>query len=179
MSEFYEKYKNTVAPALTKQFGYKNPMLIPKMQKVVISSCLSEALQSAKILDVAADELALITGQKPLITRAKKSIATFKLREGAPLGLKVTLRGKRMFEFMNRFFNVAIPRIRDFRGLDPNGFDGRGNYNMGITEQIIFQEIDFDKVDKLRGMNITFVTNAKTDEEARVLLKELGMPFRN
>jgi len=178
MSSFYQKYKEEVIPKLVTALGYKNPMLVPKVEKIILSSCLAEALQNVKILDVASQELALITGQKPAVTRAKKSIATFKLREGMPLGLKVTLRGQKMYEFMNRLFNVAIPRIRDFRGLDPKGFDGRGNYNFGITEQIIFQEIEFDKVDKLRGMNITFVTTAKTDDEARALLRELGMPFR-
>lgn len=178
MTSFYQTYREGVVPKLKEKFGYKNPMLVPKVEKVVVSSCLSEALQSGKVLDVASQELALITGQKPLQTRARKSIATFKLREGVPIGLKVTLRGKRMYEFLNRLFNVAIPRVRDFRGLDPNGFDGSGNYNFGITEHIIFQEIDFDKVDKLRGMNITIVTTARSDEEAKELLKEMGMPFR-
>lgn len=178
MSNFYERYKSEVIPKLREKFGYKNVMLVPKVGKVVLSSCLSEAIQSSKVLDVAGQEIALITGQRPMITKARKSIATFKLRQGMPIGLKVTLRGKRMYEFMNRLFNVAIPRIRDFRGLDPRGFDGRGNYNFGITEQIIFQEINFDKVDKSRGMNITFATTAKTDGEAKALLEALGMPFR-
>lgn len=178
MSNFYERYKSEVIPKLREKFGYKNVMLVPKVGKVVLSSCLAEAIQSAKVLDVAGQEIALITGQRPMITKARKSIATFKLRQGMPIGLKVTLRGKRMYEFMNRLFNVAIPRIRDFRGLDPRGFDGRGNYNFGITEQIVFQEINFDKVDKSRGMNITFATTAKTDREAKALLEALGMPFR-
>lgn len=178
MASFYDMYKSKVVPSLKEKFAYRNPMLVPKIAKVVVSSCLPDAVQSSKVLDMASQELALITGQKPLLTHARKSIATFKLREGMPIGLKVTLRGKRMYEFINRLFNVAIPRIRDFRGLDPRGFDGRGNYNFGITEQIIFQEIDFDKVDKLRGMNITFVTTAKTNDEAKALLEALGMPFR-
>ncbi len=178
MSSFYEMYKKEVVPALKAQFGYKNEMLVPRVRSVAVSSCLSEALQSSKVLDVASEELALITGQKPLTTRARKSIATFKLRAGQPIGLKVTLRGARMYEFMNRLFNVALPRVRDFRGVDARGFDGRGNYNFGLKEQIVFQEIDFDKVDKVRGMNITFVTSAKTNEEGKALLKAMGMPFK-
>lgn len=177
-SAYFNKYRGQVVPSLLKKYGYKNAMLVPKLEKIVVSSCLAEAIQTVKVLDVAGQEIAQITGQKPLVTKAKKSIATFKLREGMPIGLKVTLRGKRMYEFMNRLINTAMPRMRDFQGIDAKGFDGRGNYNFGITEQIIFQEIDFDKVDKLRGMNITFVTTARTDDEARDLLKEMGMPFK-
>ncbi len=177
-SLFEEQYKTKCVPQLLKEFNYKNPMEIPRVTKVVISSCLKDATQDSKVVDRAAGEIALIAGQKPVITKAKKSISNFKLRQGMPLGVCVTLRRGRMYEFMNRFFNIVLPRTRDFRGVSPKHFDGRGNYTMGMTEQIIFPEIDYDKIDKIRGMNITFVTTAKTDNEARALLKYLGMPFR-
>ena len=162
-----------------KEFGYKNVMQVPKLKKVVVNTSLSEALQNVKALDAAAGELAVITGQKPVITKAKKSIAAFKLREGQSIGACVTLRKKRMFEFLNRLMNVALPRVRDFKGVSAKSFDGRGNYTLGLTEQIIFPEINYDKVDKIRGMNITICTSAKTDDEAKALLKHMGMPFRS
>ena len=171
------KYREVVLPQLQKEFEYGNVMQVPALQKIVVNTCLKDAITNQKILDVAAAEIGLITGQKPVITRARKSIANFKLRDGMPLGAKVTLRSAIMWEFFDRLCAVAIPRIRDFRGLDPNGFDGRGNYSMGLTEQIVFPEIDYDKVQRVTGMNITFVTSAKTDEEGRALLKALGMPF--
>ncbi|CDM66125.1 50S ribosomal protein L5 [Pyrinomonas methylaliphatogenes] len=173
-----EKYKNEVAPALAKEFGIKNPMAIPRLEKIVINMGLGEATQNVKILDTAVEELAAITGQKPVITRAKKSIAAFKLRKGMPIGAMVTLRGDRMYEFLDRLISIALPRVRDFRGVSPNSFDGRGNYTLGIREQLIFPEIDFNKVDKLRGMNISIVTTARNDDLARALLRGLGMPFR-
>lgn len=173
-----QRYHEKVSPALREEFSYKNPMQIPRLEKVVVNVSLKEAITNAKALDAAAEELAVITGQKAIIRKARQSIANFKLREGMPIGAKVTLRGARMWEFVDRLIAIAIPRIRDFRGLEPNGFDGRGNYSMGITEQIIFPEIDYDKVQRITGMNITFVTTAKTDAEGRALLKHLGMPFR-
>lgn len=162
-----------------KEFNYSNKMQVPRLEKIVINMSLAEALQNAKVLDVAAEELKAITGQKPVITKAKKSIATFKLRQGQKLGVMVTLRKERMFEFMNRLCNIALPRVRDFKGISGRAFDGQGNYTLGITEQIIFPEINYDKIDKIRGMNVTFVTTAKTDAEGKALLKLMGMPFRN
>jgi len=176
---FEEHYRKNVIPELMKEFGYKNVMQVPKLKKVVVNTSLSEALQNVKALDAAAGELAVITGQKPVITKAKKSIAAFKLREGQSIGACVTLRKKRMFEFLNRLMNVALPRVRDFKGVSAKSFDGRGNYTLGLTEQIIFPEINYDKVDKIRGMNITICTSAKTDDEAKALLKHMGMPFRS
>lgn len=171
-------YRDDVVGKLQVRFGYGNVMQIPRLTKIVINTSMKEAIQNAKLLDGAAEELALISGQKAIVLKARKSIANFKLREGMPIGAKVTLRGVRMWEFLDRLVSVAVPRIRDFRGLNPNGFDGRGNYSMGLTEQIIFPEIEYDKVKKVNGMNISFVTTAKTDEEARELLRFLGMPFR-
>ena len=171
------QYKEVVLPQLQKDFSYGNVMMVPKLEKIVVNTCLKEAITNMKILESAATELGLITGQKAVITRARKSIANFKLRDGMPLGAKVTLRSTFMWEFLDRLIAISIPRIRDFRGLNPNGFDGRGNYSMGITEQIVFPEIDYDKVQRITGMNITFVTSANTDEEGRALLKALGMPF--
>ncbi len=171
------QYRETVLPHLQKEFSYGNVMEVPKLEKIVVNTCLKEAITNMKILDSAAEEIGLITGQKPIITRARNSIANFKLREGMPLGAKVTLRSSMMWEFLDRLISVATPRIRDFRGLNPNGFDGRGNYSMGLTEQIVFPEIEYDKVQRITGMNITFVTTAKTDEEGHALLKALGMPF--
>jgi large subunit ribosomal protein L5 len=173
-----EKYLKEIAPALAKEFNYKNPMSIPKVQKIIINMGLGEAAQGAKILDAAVNDLSAIAGQKPVITKAKKSIAAFKLREGMSIGAMVTLRGERMYEFLDRFVNIALPRVRDFRGVSPKAFDGRGNYTVGLRDQLIFPEIDFGKVDKARGMNVCIVTTAKTDEEARSLLRHLGMPFR-
>jgi large subunit ribosomal protein L5 len=173
-----ERYRQAVVPALVKEFGYPNPMAVPKLEKVVINMGLGEATQNAKVLDVAADELAAISGQRPVITRARKSIAAFKLRKGMSIGASVTLRGDRMFEFLDRFINVALPRVRDFRGVSPKSFDGRGNYTIGLKDQLVFPEIDFNKVEKTRGMNICICTTAKTDEEARALLAALGLPFR-
>lgn len=160
-----------------KKFGYKSVMQIPKLDKIVINVGAGEARENSKAIDAISSDLAAITGQKPMVCKAKKSVANFKLREGMPIGVKVTLRGNRMYEFLDRFFNVALPRVRDFRGINANSFDGRGNYNMGLKEQLIFPEIEFDKVDKVRGMDICFVTTAQTDEEARELLKLLGAPF--
>ncbi len=173
-----DKYTNEVAPALGKEFGYRNPMSIPRITKVVVNMGLGEAIANAKILDTAVNELGTLTGQKPVVTRAKKSIAAFKLREGMSIGAMVTLRGDRMYEFLDRFMNIALPRVRDFRGVSPKAFDGRGNYTIGLRDQLIFPEIDFGKVDKARGMNVCIVTTAGTDEEARALLRHLGMPFR-
>ncbi len=173
-----ERYRNEVVPALMEMFGYKNVMQVPKIEKVVVNIGLGEALQNPKALDNAARDLALITGQKPAVRRARKSVAAFKLRKGAPIGLKVTLRGRRMYDFLDRLFNVALPRVRDFRGVSPDSFDGRGNYTLGIREQLIFPEVDYDQIDRVRGMEVTIVTTAKTDEEARELLRLLGMPFR-
>jgi len=173
-----ERYRNEVVPALQEMFGYKNIMEVPKIEKVVVNIGLGEALQNPKAIENASRDLALITGQKPVVTRARKSIAAFKLRKGAPIGLKVTLRGRRMYYFLDRLFNVALPRVRDFRGVSPDSFDGRGNYTLGLREQLIFPEIDYDQVDRVRGMEVTIVTTAETDEEARELLRLLGMPFR-
>ncbi|HEY2846454.1 MAG TPA: 50S ribosomal protein L5 [Pyrinomonadaceae bacterium] len=178
MARLRDKYKKEIAPALAKEFDIKNPMAIPKIEKVVVNMGLGEASANAKILDVAADELKSVTGQKPVITKAKKSIAQFKLRQGMSIGTMVTLRGERMYEFLDRLISVALPRVRDFRGVSAKAFDGRGNYTLGIREQLIFPEIDFNKVDKTRGMNISIVTTAPNDDQARSLLKALGMPFR-
>jgi large subunit ribosomal protein L5 len=172
-----EKYLNEVVPALTEKFGYKNVMEIPKIDKVIINMGVGEAVGNPKVLDSAVSDMTLIAGQKPILTRAKKSLAVWKLREGMPIGAKVTLRGVRMYQFMDKFMNVALPRVRDFRGISAKSFDGRGNYSMGLKEQLIFPEIEYDKIDKIRGMNIIVVTTAKTDEEARELLKLMGMPF--
>ena len=173
-----EKYLNEVVPALMKKFGYRNVMEVPKIEKVVINMGVGEGAQNPKAIDGAVEDLMLIAGQKPIVTRAKKSIAGFKIRQGHPIGVKVTLRGDRMYHFLDKLFHVALPRVRDFRGVSPRSFDGRGNYNLGLREQLIFPEIDYDKVDKIRGMDIAIVTTAKTDEEARELLAQLGMPFR-
>jgi len=173
-----EKYQTDVMPALREQFRYGNVMEIPKITKVVVNIGLGEALQDANVLDKAADDISTITGQKPIINRAKRSIANFRLREGNPIGVSATLRGARMYEFLDRLVAAALPRIRDFQGLSPNAFDGRGNYSLGIREQLIFPEIDYDKVDKVRGMQVTIVTTAKNDEEGRRLLELMGMPFR-
>lgn len=178
MARLRDKYTKEIAPALQQKFGYKNVMQIPKLEKVVINMGVGEAIQNSKAIDSAVGDLMKISGQKPIVTRAKKSIAAFKLREGMPIGTKVTLRGARMYEFVDRLMNVALPRVRDFRGVSAKSFDGRGNYTLGIKEQLIFPEIEYDKIDKLRGMDIVFVTDAKTDEEARELLGMLGMPFR-
>jgi large subunit ribosomal protein L5 len=179
MSRMRDRYEKEVAPALKKEFGYANVMAIPRIQKVVVNMGLGDATQNAKIVDTGADELGRITGQKPVITRAKKSIAQFKVRKGMPIGTMVTLRGERMWEFLDRLIAVALPRVRDFRGVSPRGFDGRGNYTLGLKDQLLFPEIDYMKVDKARGMNISVVTTARTDEESRKLLQLLGMPFRN
>ena len=173
-----ERYKQEIAPALAKEFNYRNPMSVPKLEKIVINMGLGEAIQNAKILDAAAGELGTVAGQRPVVTKAKKSIAAFKLREGMSIGAMVTLRGDRMYEFLDRFISIALPRVRDFRGVSAKSFDGRGNYTLGLRDQLIFPEIDFGKVDKARGMNVCIVTTAKTDEEARALLRHLGMPFR-
>ena len=178
MARLRDKYKAEVAPALAKEFNITNPMAVPKIEKVVINMGLGEASSNAKILDTAGEELRAITGQKPVITKAKKSIAAFKLRQGMNIGTMVTLRGDRMYEFLDRLISVALPRVRDFRGVSGKAFDGRGNYTLGVREQLIFPEIDFNKVDKTRGMNISIVTTAKTDDQARSILKALGMPFR-
>jgi large subunit ribosomal protein L5 len=177
MSRLRELYKTETVPALTKQFGYSNIMAVPKLVKINVNMGLGEAISNAKLLDVAVDELASITGQKPVITKAKKSIAAFKLRQGMPIGVTVTLRGDRMYEFLDRLISIALPRVRDFRGVPSKSFDGRGNYTLGLKDQLIFPEIDYGKVDKARGMNITVVTNARSDNEAFELLKALGMPF--
>jgi large subunit ribosomal protein L5 len=178
MSRLRERYEKEAVPGLKKEFGYDNVMAIPKITKVVVNMGLGEATQNAKIVDTGADELGRITGQKPVVTRAKKSIAQFKVRKGMPIGTMVTLRGARMWEFLDRLIAVALPRVRDFRGVSPKGFDGRGNYTLGLRDQLLFPEIDYMKVDKARGMNISVVTTAKTDEESRKLLQLLGMPFR-
>ena len=177
MSRLKEKYDAEIKSAMVEKVGYKNVMQIPKLDKIVINMGVGEARENAKVLDAAIKDLETITGQKAVVTRAKKSVANFKLREGMPIGCNVTLRGDKMYEFLDRLVNLALPRVRDFRGINPNGFDGRGNYTLGVKEQLIFPEIDFDKVAKLRGMDIVFVTTAKTDEEGRALLTELGMPF--
>ncbi len=177
MSRLKEMYKNEIMDAMVKKFGYKNVMEIPKLEKVVINMGVGEARENVKILDAAMGDLELISGQKPVITKAKNSVANFKIREGMPIGCKVTLRGEKMYEFVDRLINLALPRVRDFRGVNPNAFDGRGNYALGIKEQLIFPEIQYDKVDKVRGMDVIFVTTAKTDEEARELLTLFNMPF--
>ena len=177
MSVLGNEYKSSVAPALMKKFGYKSVMQIPKLDKVVINVGAGEAKDNAKVIDAIITDLGKITGQKAIPCRAKKSVANFKLREGMPIGAKVTLRGERMYEFVERLFNAALPRVRDFRGINPNAFDGRGNYAMGVKEQLIFPEIEYEKIDKVRGMDIIFVTTAKTDEEARELLTLMGAPF--
>lgn len=171
-------YKNEIVAGMTKKFGYKNVMEVPRLNKIVINMGVGDAKENAKALDAAVKDLEIIAGQKPIITKARKSIANFKLREGMPIGCKVTLRGDKMYEFADRLINLALPRVRDFRGVNPNAFDGRGNYALGIKEQLIFPEIEYDKVDKVRGMDIIFVTTAKSDEEARELLTQFGMPFR-
>lgn len=178
MARLKDKYRNEIAPALAKDFDIKNPMAIPRIEKVVVNMGMGEAIANAKILDTAVEELRSITGQKPVVTKAKKSIATFKLRQGMNIGAMVTLRGDRMYEFLDRLISVALPRVRDFRGISAKAFDGRGNYTLGVREQLIFPEIDFNKVDKTRGMNISIVTTAKNDEQSRALLKALGMPFK-
>ena len=178
-ARIHEHYKNEVVAKLTKDFSYSNVMMVPKLTKIVLNTSIKDAIQNSKLIDAAAKELTLIAGQKAVVTRARKSIANFKLREGMPIGAKVTLRGRQMWEFFDRLTSVAMPRIRDFRGLNPNGFDGRGNYNMGILEQIIFPEINYDDIKRINGMNITFVTTAKTDDEAYALLKALGMPLQD
>lgn len=177
MARLKDYYKNDVAPVLMKKFGYKSVMQVPQLDKIVINVGAGEAKDNSKVIDNISGDLMKITGQKPMVCKAKKSVANFKLREGMPIGLKVTLRGEKMYEFLDRLFNVALPRVRDFRGINPNSFDGRGNYNMGIKEQLIFPEIDYDKVDKVRGMDICFVTTAATDEEARELLTLMGAPY--
>ena len=177
MSRMQDKYKKEVAPALMEKFGYKSMMQIPKLEKIVINIGCGEAKENAKALENAVADLAAITGQKPVITKAKKSVAAFKVREGMNIGCKVTLRSSKMYEFLDRFFNVALPRVRDFRGINPNSFDGRGNYSVGVKEQLIFPEIDYDKIDKIRGMDIIMVTTAETDEEAKELLTLMGAPF--
>ncbi len=178
MNRVREKYQNEVVPALKKEFGYTNAMAVPRVQKVVVNMGLGEATGNAKIVDVGSDELARITGQKPVVRRSTKSIAAFKLRKGMPVGTMVTLRGERMWEFLDRLMNIALPRVRDFKGVSPKGFDGRGNYTLGLKDQLLFPEIDYMKVDKARGMNVSVVTSARTDEEARKLLQFIGMPFR-
>ena len=178
MNRLKTRYQKEVMPALKKEFGYKNVMAIPRIKKVVVNMGLGEATQNAKIVDTGVDEVARVTGQKPVVTRAKKSIAQFKVRKGMPIGTMVTLRGDRMWEFLDRLMNIALPRVRDFKGVSPKGFDGRGNYTLGLRDQLMFPEIDYMKVDKARGMNVSVVTTAKTDEEARKLLQFIGMPFR-
>ena len=179
MARLKDRYQNEIAPALQQKFAYKNVMQIPHIDKIVINMGVGEAVQNSKAIDSALGDLMKITGQKPIVTRAKKSISAFKLREGMPIGCKVTLRGQRMYEFMDRLLNVALPRVRDFRGISGKAFDGRGNYTLGIKEQLIFPEMEYDKIDKLRGMDVVFVTTAKTDEEARELLRGFGMPYRD
>ncbi|MBM7716943.1 50S ribosomal protein L5 [Siminovitchia sp. FSL H7-0308] len=178
MSRLKEKFQKEITPALMSKFNYKSVMEVPKIEKIVVNMGVGDAVQNAKLLDNAVEELALITGQKPVVTRAKKSIAGFRLREGMPIGAKVTLRGKRMYDFFDKLVSVSLPRVRDFRGISKKAFDGRGNYTLGIKEQLIFPEIDYDKVSKVRGMDIVIVTTAKTDEEARELLAGFGMPFQ-
>ena len=177
MSRLREVYDHEIVDAMTKKFGYKNVMEVPKLDKIVVYMVVGEAKENVKLLDAAASDMQIITGQKPIITKAKKSVASFKIRENMPIGCKVTLRGEKMYEFADRLINLALPRVRDFRGVNPNAFDGRGNYALGIKEQLIFPEIEYDKVDKVRGMDVIFVTTAKTDEEARELLRLFNMPF--
>lgn len=178
MNRLKEKYIKEITPALMSKFNYKSVMQVPKLEKIVVNMGIGDAVQNAKALDVAVEELATITGQKPVVTRAKKSIAGFRLREGMPIGAKVTLRGERMYEFIDKLVSVSLPRVRDFRGVSKKAFDGRGNYTLGVKEQLIFPEIDYDKVNKVRGMDIVIVTTANTDEEARELLTQIGMPFQ-
>jgi large subunit ribosomal protein L5 len=178
LARLKDMYKNEIVAGMTKKFGYKNVMEVPRLNKIVINMGVGDAKENAKALDAAVKDLEIIAGQKPIITKARKSIANFKLREGMPIGCKVTLRGDKMYEFADRLINLSLPRVRDFRGVNPNAFDGRGNYALGIKEQLIFPEIEYDKVDKVRGMDIIFVTTAKSDEEARELLTQFGMPFR-
>lgn len=178
MTRLKERYLNEVVPVLRKEFGYSNVMAVPKIEKVVVNMGLGEATQNVKLIDVATDELARITGQRPVTRRATKSIAAFKVRQGMPVGVSVTLRGERMFEFLDRLMNIALPRVRDFKGVSPKGFDGRGNFTLGLRDQLLFPEIDYMKVDKARGMNVSVVTTARTDQEARRLLQLMGMPFR-
>ena len=178
MPRLHDYYKSDVVPKLREKFGYKNPMQVPKLDKVIINMGLGEAIENIKILDSAAEEIAIIAGQKPVITKARMSISNFKLRAGVPIGIKVTLRRDRMYYFIDKLLAVALPRVRDFKGVSPKGFDGRGNYTMGVKEQIIFPEINYDKIDKIKGMNITIVTTARNDEEGLELLRLLGMPFR-
>lgn len=179
MARLKERFQTEVAPAMMQKFGYKNVMEIPRLEKVILNMGLGEAIQNPKALDAAVGDMTKISGQKPVVTTAKKSIASFKLREGMKIGCKVTLRGERMYEFVDKLVNLALPRVRDFRGVSPKAFDGRGNYTLGLKEQLIFPEIEYDKIDRLRGMDVTFVTTAKTDEEARELLRLIGMPFRS
>ena len=178
MSRLYDTYKTDIVPAMVRKFGYKNVMEVPKLAKIVVNMGVGEAKENVKLLDSAVADMEKITGQKAVITKAKKSVANFKIREGMPIGCKVTLRGNKMYEFADRLINLALPRVRDFRGVNANAFDGRGNYALGIKEQLIFPEIEYDKVDKIRGMEMIFVTSAKTDEEAKELLRLLGMPFQ-
>ncbi|WP_026962544.1 50S ribosomal protein L5 [Alicyclobacillus herbarius] len=178
MARLQEHYKNHVVGELMKQFNYKSIMQVPRIEKVVVNMGLGEAVQNPKVIDAAVDDLTRITGQKPVVTRAKKSIAQFRIRTGMPIGAKVTLRGERMYHFLDKLMNIALPRVRDFRGVSPRAFDGRGNYTLGLREQLIFPEIDYDKVDKVRGLEVVIVTTAPTDEEARALLTAMGMPFR-
>jgi large subunit ribosomal protein L5 len=177
MARLKDFYKNDVSPALMKKFGYKSVMQIPKLEKIVLNVGCGDARENAKAIDAVVSDVTAITGQKPIVTKAKKSVANFKLRQGMNIGVKVTLRSDRMYEFLDRFFNISLPRVRDFRGINPNSFDGRGNYSLGLKEQLIFPEIEYDKIDKVRGMDIIFVTTAKTDEEARELLTMMGAPF--
>lgn len=179
MARLLDRYNSEIVPALMKEFGYTSVMQVPKLQKIVVNMGLGEAIQNVKILDSASEELAAITGQKTVITKAKKSIAGFKLRAGMPIGCMVTLRRAQMYEFLDRLLNIALPRVRDFKGVSPKGFDGSGNYSLGVKEHLIFPEIHYDKIDKIKGLNISIVTSAKTDEEGRALLKALGVPFRN
>ena len=179
MSRLRERYEKEIKPTLMKEFGYDNPLQAPRLDKIVVNMGVGEAVQDQKRVDAAVQELSLITGQKPVVTRAKKSIATFKLREGMPIGAKVTLRRERMYEFLDRLITVALPRVRDFRGVSANSFDGRGNYSLGLKEQIVFPEIDYDKVDQVRGMDVVIVTTARTDDEARALLRGFDMPFQS
>ena len=174
-----KKYKEEIVPQLMKDFSFRNIMQVPKLERVIVNMGLGEAVQNAKLIESAVEELRAITGRKPIVTRAKKSIASFKLREGMPIGVMVTLRGEQMYEFVDRLVSIALPRTRDFKGISPKAFDGRGNYTLGIREQIVFPEINYDKIDRIKGMNVTFVTTAETDEQGRALLKSLGMPFRN
>jgi large subunit ribosomal protein L5 len=179
MSRLRDRYTKEIVPTLKKEYSYKNVMAVPRLEKIVVNMGMGEAIQNAKLLDSASDELSLITGQRPVITRAKKSIASFKLRKGMAIGCSVTLRGERMYEFFDRLVNIALPRVRDFRGLSTKSFDGRGNYTLGLRDQLIFPEVDYAKVSKLKGMNVCLVTTASSDDEARTLLRLLGLPFRN